>query len=78
MDKMDNIPSEHFLVAQRRTLFWDEWLFYLTLGGLFFYSYYWMVVIVGIFGATAITFSYRRQWQYEAMRFGKLEREDNE
>ena len=67
---MNEIPSEKYLMDQRRLLFWDEWLFYVVLGLLFFTSHYYVMGLVAVHGALFIAISYRRQWKMERLRFG--------
>jgi len=57
--------SENYILTQRKILFWDEWLFYLVLGILFFTQHYYIMIPVGLFGAGAVLYSYIRQWIME-------------
>jgi len=68
---MSKIPSEKYLIDQRRLLFGDEWLFYLTLGILFFTAHYYIMGFVVFNGAIFISYSYKRQWKMERLRFGE-------
>jgi hypothetical protein len=69
MAELKNVPSEEYLLSQRRLLFLDEWGLYLVLGVLFFTQNYLMMLPVIIFGACAVGYSYKRQWEMEADRF---------
>jgi len=63
------IPSEKYLLTQRLFTFLDEWLFYLTLGILYYTEHYTMMAVVAVHGAIFILNSYRIQWKMEKKRF---------
>lgn len=65
-------PSEEYLIAQRKILFLDEWLFYGLLLALFLLNHWYIMAPVAILGAVFVLNSYRRQWAMEGMRFGPL------
>jgi len=66
-------PSENFVLTHRNFLFWDEWLWYLVMLILLFagilLSFWFLIagVPVLIYGAIAISLSYKRQWRFEKL-----------
>jgi len=63
------IPSEKYLLTHRLITFFDEWLFYVALGALFFTENYLAMGIVGMVGGFFVLHSYRIQWAMERKRF---------
>lgn len=66
------IPSEDYLLSQRKITGWDEAMLYGACLALLFSQNYWALIPVLLFGGPAVWISYKRLWAMEEKRFGLI------